>query len=177
MRPRSWRSSMARVARRLGVACLVLVAIGCSEALGPEEDDLVAARARWVAAGAADYLFEFQRSCFCGPDFLRAVRIEVLAGTVSSATYVDTGTPITEPLSSVPTIEALFDEIDEAIDGGAFSLTAEYDPGLGYPISVSIDFIENAIDDEMAFAVGSFQLLDVSGSQAAGPVARARSPK
>ena len=35
---------------------------------------------------------------------------------------------------------------------------------LGYPTSVSIDYIENAIDDEVAFTVSSFQLLDASGN-------------
>ena len=34
---------------------------------------------------------------------------------------------------------------------------------MGYPSSVSIDFIENAIDDKMAFTVFSFQLPDASG--------------
>ena len=29
---------------------------------------------------------------------------------------------------------------------------------MGYPTNVSIDYIQNAIDDEMAFIVSSFQL-------------------
>ncbi len=49
------------------------------------------------------------------------------------------------------------------MDRKAFSVVAEYDPNSGYPTSVAIDFIQNAIDDEMAFAVSSLQFLDALG--------------
>ncbi len=148
--------------RWVGIVCLGLALAGCTDVLGPEDDPLTAARARWSAADADAYVFEFRRSCFCVPDFIRQVRIEVLAGTVNSAVYLDTGDAVPPPLDSVPTIEDLFDEIRAAIDGNAFSVVADYDDNLGYPRSVAIDFIENAIDDEMAFDVSSFQLLDTS---------------
>jgi hypothetical protein len=144
----------------LGMTLITLSAAGCGDVLGPELDEHEAARALWTLTNADDYLFEFRRSCFCGSDFVRLVRIEVLDGVVSSAVYVDTEEPIAEPLSSAPTIEDLFDEIRDALDGTAFSVTADYDADMGYPIRVSIDYIENAIDDEMAFDVSLFQLLD-----------------
>jgi hypothetical protein len=146
------------------MALLAVAPVGCTDALGPEQDELAAARARWARIAADDYVFDFQRSCFCAPDFVRPVRIEVLGGTVSSAVYADTGEPIAPPLTSVPTIEDLFDEIQDAVDRMASSVLAEYDPGMGYPTSVSIDYIANAIDDEMAFSVSSFQLLDTSAN-------------
>ena len=144
--------------RWLGIALLALTHMGCTDVLGPEQDALAAARARWTLTNAADYVFEFQRSCFCPPDFVRPVRIEIRDGLVSSAVYVDTEEPIPPPLTSVPTIDDLFDEIQAAMDGMAFSIMADYDADMGYPTNVSIDHIENAIDDEMAFTVSSFQL-------------------
>ena len=54
-------------------------------------------------------------------------------------------------------IDDLFDEIQAAIDGMALSVIANYEAEIGYPNSVSIDHIEHAIDDEMAFIVSSFQ--------------------
>ena len=146
------------IGRWLTIALLALAHTGCTEVVGPEQDELAVARARWAATNADDYSFEFQRTCFCAPDFVRPIRIEVVDGIVSSAVYVDTEEPIPTPLTSVPTIDDLFDEIQDAIDGMAFSVIADYDEELGYPISVSIDHIELAIDDEMAFAVSSFQL-------------------
>lgn len=150
--------------RCLAMALLALIAVGCGRVLEPEQDEHTLSRARWASTNTNDYVFDLQRSCFCVSDFVRPVRIEILGGIVNSAVYTDTGELISPPLTSVPTIEDLFDEIREALDGSAFSVIADYHPGMGYPINVSIDYIENAIDDEMAFSVSSFQLLDVSGS-------------
>ena len=150
--------------RWLATALLALTLVGCTDVLGPEQDALAAARARWALTNADNYMFEFRRSCFCAPDFVRPVRIEILDGIVSSAVYVDTEEPISLPLTSVPTIDDLFEEIQDAMDRLAFSVIADYDANMGYPTSVSIDHIENAIDDEMAFSVSSFQLLDASSN-------------
>ena len=148
--------------RWLAIALLAITPVACTDLFGPEQDTLAAARARWALTDADNYLFEFRRSCFCAPDFVRPVRIQILDGVVSSAIYVDTEEPISLPLPSVPTIDDLFDEIQDALDRMAFSVMAEYDANMGYPTSISIDFIENVIDDEMAFTVSSFQLLYVS---------------
>ncbi len=130
--------------------------IGCaSDPLEPEMDALSAARARWSTAGLRDYEFEFQRLCFCGPDFVRPLHLVVVDGSVSSATYLDTGEPAMGPLDSFPTIEDLFDEIRAALDQGADSVVASYDRDSGYPTRVEIDFIEQAIDDEMTFVVSA----------------------
>ena len=76
--------------------------------------------------------------------------------------YVDTGEPATAPLITIPTIDALFDEIQDAINREAHLVIAEYDSQLGFPKSVSIDYIREAADDEMAFSVSAFHLLDIS---------------
>ena len=148
----------------LRIVLLALTAVGCTDPLGPVQDALVAARVRWATANIHSYVFEFQRSCFCAPDFVRSVRIEVLDGIVNAAVYVDTEEAIPLPLASVPTIEDLFDEIQDAMDRKAFSVVTDFDPDLGYPTSVAIDFIQNAIDDEMAFGVSSLQFLDRLGN-------------
>ncbi len=149
---------------RLLIVLLALTSLGCTDVFGPEQETLAAARARWALTDADDYVFEFRRSCFCAPDFVRPVRVRVLDGIVASAVYADTEDPISLPLTSVPTIDDLFDEIADAMDATAFAVVAEYDADMGYPTSVAIDFIEDAIDDEVAFTVSSFQLLFVSGT-------------
>ena len=58
----------ADVRRRLGTALLVFGSVACADALGPERDELAAARARWALTGADDYRFDLQRSCFCASD-------------------------------------------------------------------------------------------------------------
>jgi len=150
-----------QVPARTGWMIVVALLIGCSNPLGPEQDSLSAARARWTSFSSVDgYTFQFRRACFCPPDTVRETRIEVLSGIVNSATYTDTGEPVTVPLDELPTIDDLFDEIQSAIDNEAFTLVATYDQDRGFPTSVSIDFIEFAIDDEMSFTVTAFQAFD-----------------
>lgn len=142
---------------------LVLLTLGCSDIYGPQKNELSAARDLWVQSSSDGYSYEFRRSCFCPPDYTSLIRIEVLGGVVNSAIYVDTGNPVTDPTIAL-TIAELFDEIQTAIDNEAFSIVATYDPVLGHPVSVSIDFIENAVDDEMAFSVSAFQFVDTTGT-------------
>ena len=108
----------------LVIALLALTPVGCTD--GPEHDALATARARWALTNADNYVFEFRRSCFCTPDFVRRVRIEILDGLVTSAVYVDTEEPISLPLTSMPTIDDLLDEIGDALEGTAFSVIADY---------------------------------------------------
>jgi hypothetical protein len=149
------------VRARLLALILVLPVAGCtSTPLEPQHDEWAAALARWEVAGIASYTFEFRRLCFCGSDVTRRMHIEVEDGSVLAAVYVDTGEPVSDPAVSPPTIDDLFEEIEDAINRDAFSLIAEYDPELGYPIEVSIDYLEFAIDEEMAFQVFAFEPAD-----------------
>ena len=141
------------------VSALAISAAGCSDALGPEIEALEAARARWDRSGPGAYTFVLRRSCFCGSPFLRPVRIDVVDGAVIAAEYEDDGQPINVPLSEVDTVVDLFDEIQDAFDRDAHQVLAEYDEAMGYPKSVSIDYILEAIDEEMAFSVLELELL------------------
>jgi hypothetical protein len=155
-------------------SALVFLTAACSEPLGPQQDELTEAVARWEEAGLQDYVFEFQRLCFCGGDTIRRVRIEVRNGSVSAATYVDDGSPVREEYrTDLPTIEDLFEEIQDAIDREAHSLAASYHADRGYPTSVAIDYIENAVDEEMAFNVYSLEALGTARADSPLPLATA----
>jgi len=152
-----------RVRRRRTRVTLVVLAVlagagstACSDPLGPEQDELGKARARWEAHGSQFYSFTFQRGCFCPPAITRPVRIEVWDGVVVSAVDPDTGDPLDPPQEGFPTIDDLFDEIQESIDREADEIQATYDEDLGYPVNVFVDWIINAIDDEMSFHVTDY---------------------
>lgn len=144
---------------RRRVPALAALAIGCSGVLAPEQDALDAARERWAQASPASYVYVVQRSCFCLTDFVRPIRVEVREGEVVSATYADSGEPVTNPDVPTPTVPDLFTVIQEAIDAEAHSIAATYDAELGYPVDVSIDYLELAIDEELAFSVREFEPL------------------
>ncbi len=171
------RERVARVGGQLALALGgIALAIGgpaCSGPLAPEEREFERNLVKWRAAKVEYYSYRLQRSCFCGPDTTRPVLITVQAGIVIGGVDPVTFEPIDPPPDGFPTIDDLFEEIREAI-ATADALDASYDGTLGYPLSVSIDYLKNAIDDEMAFNVSGFELADPRVSAAAGKVPEKR---
>jgi hypothetical protein len=131
---------------------LIVLAAGCGIVDGDGdtwEEELALARQLWRDGGLTDYSYRVRQLCFCGYGGA-IIAVEVRGGVVVAATDVDTGEAI--PLSqfpwAAPSVEDLFQRIEEIIAGGPAEFTATYDPLLGYPRSVTSDPIENAIDDE-----------------------------
>lgn len=137
-----WRWSIALV-----------VAAACGDALGPTSDFLTA-RARWERRGPASYAYTFQRLCFCVPEATQAVRIAVSNGAVTGVTREADGSVVPPDQVNLffrVTLDSLFAIVAHALDA-ADAVTAAYDPFWGYPTAVTIDYIRNAADDEMAYS-------------------------
>ena len=138
---------------RGAVLAAALAFAGCDNPFsssGPERD-LEEARRTWGRQGISSYTFKVSQLCFCGPDTHGTFAVVVREGRVASVTDAETGAPRT-PNPSVPlTVEALFAKVEDAIDHDADQLVVRYDPALGYPLEIAIDFIERAIDDEVTY--------------------------
>ena len=153
------RASFVRLAAVLAVS---LAAASCdnpfsSGGLENEREALLASVTRWENRGVGDYTFVVRRSCFCGGDATRPVRVEVRGGAVVSRTYADTGAPApADWFEPFDTVEDLFAVVGEAIEGDAHRVDAVYDAVLGYPVNVAIDYAKNAVDDEGGFTLTSF---------------------
>jgi hypothetical protein len=133
-------------------AVLALALAGCNP-FSPSgaEGDLEEARRTWTSQGIESYSFEVSQVCFCGPDVRGPLNVVVLQGQVASVTDAETGEPRT-PNPVVPlTVEALFERVEDALDRDADGLEVTYDPQLGYPREIAIDFVEMAIDDEVTY--------------------------
>lgn len=106
--------------------------------------ELNANRAKWAAAGLQTYQFRYSHSCFCPPETVRPKNINVENGAVASAIYVDDGGSVTlDQFADVPTINELFDQIQEILDAPesyyeGYALIFEYDAALGYPKSIKL---------------------------------------
>jgi hypothetical protein len=112
-------------------------------------------RAKWAAQGAADYTFNFSRSCFCLPDYRREATLAVASGQINSATYVDDGTVVAgEVVRSYKTIEGLFAAIEGAIAMGAAQIDVEFDADMGFPAKVFIDEDFRIADEEAWYSAG-----------------------
>jgi hypothetical protein len=109
------------------------------------------ARARWEAAGITDYTFTYRPVCFCPPQVLTVV---VEDGVVASVEAEADGDGEGGVVTGEPTtVDAVFDDLQAAIDDGVFAFTAEYDPELGYPVSTGIDVDERMADEEYGIQI------------------------
>lgn len=118
-------------------------------------------RTKWKTAAAQRYQFRFQRSCFCLPDYTRAVHLTVNDSRVEAAEFADTNEAVDpEHFGRYETVEALFELIAEAIEGGAARIDAEFDGELGYPVNLYIDRHLMMADEEQGFEAGELVILE-----------------
>jgi len=134
---------------------VALAAAGCATGPGNRLSELERARDRWAAQNISFYTITLQRSCFCGGP----MRVEVRVGEVAvTRTDLDTGEPVSSELAHLfPDIPGLFALVEQEIERPAFELTVEYDPLRGFPKQITVDPIENAVDDEYGYTITGFQ--------------------
>ncbi|MCI0435794.1 MAG: DUF6174 domain-containing protein [Gemmatimonadetes bacterium] len=139
----------------LALAAVVVMAPAACTSTGPDEGGdrqaLEAARALWRSQRYDSYEFVEQRLCFCGGG-IEPATVVVRNGARISVTVVATGEPIPEQFSQYYlTVEELFDFILDAWDRDAHEVEVTYHATLGYPTSIDVDYLENAIDEEMSY--------------------------
>lgn len=128
-------------------------------ATGPADkiDSLNQARDRWSDQGLASYAFTMRRGCFCGGPLLVEV---VVSPTGIVRTDVDTGQPVSAQQAQLfPDVPGLFEVIAREIARPAASLAVTYHSAAGYPLTISVDPIKNAIDDEYSITVTDFRAI------------------
>lgn len=113
---------------------------------------LAEARARWDEAGLTDYVLEYREICFC-PEILVTV-------TVRGAEIVDSQVSGGFEPGVVHDVPGLFDRVVQAIDHGAYTITATYDPELGHPLELYIDVEEFIADEEQGVSVIGLEPLE-----------------
>jgi hypothetical protein len=132
---------------------------------GRKGDDFRENRNLWQQKGIENYTFEYSKLCYCGGLFNPAT-IVVKADTIHAVLDPDTGEPLRDPqtdelvLQKYPesflTIDELFGVIENARKK-ADKLNVEYDQNSGYPTYTEIDYIKEAIDDEVTYKVNNFE--------------------
>jgi hypothetical protein len=151
------RAGLAFAAILLLTSCDVLgLTVGATE----RRSELERQRAKWAQRHVTSYRLTYRRDCFCGAEFTTPTAIEVRAGGIAAATYTDRGDPIPEYVQvSLPTVEALFGIIDHAIDVEADMIEVTYDPLLGYPRRIAVDYRFNLADDEVVHSITEFEIV------------------
>ena len=127
--------------------------VACPAGTEDAAAELAAQRALWERTGPATY--EFAMSWHVFNDTYGDYRIAVVDGQPMAVLRGD-GTHL-DPArveGELPrTIDELFDQLQREV--AADSFIATYDPAWGYPTSVKVDEMLNAIDDELEVAVSS----------------------
>lgn len=88
--------------------------------------------------------------CFCPQS---RARVEVRDGQVTEVTQLG---EVDTPATVTAGIDGLFDALRATLDDDPASVDVTYDPELGFPAMVSVDPIENAVDDEWSWTVSDF---------------------
>jgi hypothetical protein len=142
---------------------MVLAALaGCA---GSDDHGLAAARKRWSSHVAPDYAVTWHQECFCPPEAVRPIRLEVSAGAITKATYVDDHQPVDALVRpGLTTIDGVFDLIEQAIDRGEATITVEYDPTWSFPSRFAIDPGPNVTDGGTLLRLSDFALLTRTAS-------------
>lgn len=123
---------------------------------------LQSSREKWDSQSISHYRFNLFIGCFCPYADIMPLTVEVKDGQVVSLTDVN-GQPIREEFRAnfeeAATVERLFAIVESAASGGADEVKVEYDAAYGFPASISIDYIKEAVDDEIGYQVSNFEVL------------------
>ena len=149
-----------------GVLLAALMVLGCSSSSvtgggggGPQADPLTAAQALWAAKKPAGdrYVMVQRVVCFCAIANV-SYRITVNGASITDVVNDRTDAPLaSSSWGTFKTVAQLFDAVRAAQAKVGTLKAVEYDPTLGFPRTVSLDPILNAIDDEVSYVTISIR--------------------
>lgn len=131
---------------------------GCAGVLAPgdgPEAEIRRQREVWERTRPPSYSFELERLCFCVQEARGPVRIEVQGLRITGRRYVAGGDPVSDELApGFPSIDGLFDLLEEAAADGAHELRVDWDADRGFPRDLWIDFDPRIADEEVGYRIG-----------------------
>jgi hypothetical protein len=143
---------------------MLLVAVVSGSACGAQnkiEESLNRHRQQWAGQEIGSYRYQLRVNCFCPPEVTEPVIVEVRNGATISVSYAATGRLAeSRYFEKYDTVDELFIVIDDALGRKADEISVTYDEKLGFPTRIYIDFVKQAVDDEIAYDVSGFQVLN-----------------
>lgn len=138
----------------VGVVILSLTSMGCGD--GGGTTNVAEQRALWTRQNIPNYRYQLRQSCFCH-DSGTPYEIRVQNGAIVEVKNANTGETVNpSQFTFSPTIESLFDKIQNAVERPAYRLEVTYNSTYGFPSSASIDYDQYAVDEEYGFEVSAF---------------------
>lgn len=113
---------------------------------------------RFQRSAPLSYSYTVRVSCACPTDVTRPVVVWVDRGSVEYLLYEDDGRPVALSIAnSFPSVEQLFNAIQDGIDRQADYIDVQYDFTYGYPTSVYIDYDRRVTDEELSLTTRGLQ--------------------
>jgi hypothetical protein len=144
---------------------MALVLTACSAVAGASgsQSEIEQNKEKWQDQGISHYRYNLHISCFCVFVENMPLVIEVQDGEVVSMEFQN-GSEIDPAIrqdlfEKYATLDRIFAELEADLSGAADKVTVEYDPTYGFPTKADIDFIEEAIDDELYLTISDFEAL------------------
>jgi hypothetical protein len=114
----------------------------------------------WKEKDVKNYRYRLSKSCFCIPAARGPVIIVVKDGVTTSVTSEATGQAVDPELfKQYDSVPKLFAVIQDGIDRKAASLNVKYDPKLGYPTQINIDYDTQIADEELYLTIDKFEVI------------------
>ncbi|HKY55371.1 MAG TPA: DUF6174 domain-containing protein [Anaerolineales bacterium] len=147
------------------IAVFALALVACASgnvSANQNQSELSQNQQKWQDANIKHYRFNVFLSCFCAFNEDMPLIIEVKDGQVVSMEYAS-GKEIDaanrEYFARFETLDRIFEQLQKDVGGEADEVVATYDATYGFPVDVKIDYIKEAVDDELYFTVSEFEPL------------------
>jgi hypothetical protein len=141
--------------------------LGHAYSIDVVQSDLDAHRKIWsnFVGEANNYDMTYEKSCFCPEEWRGPFRLQVRNGQVETATYTSESLRSTtvdpDVLTSLPTVEGIFDNIQNGLDSLYYEIRVQYNETAGYPISAYTDWDQMIADDEFTYMLSDVELVAV----------------
>jgi hypothetical protein len=143
-----------RLLTSLIVASFAAVTACDRDLSGPDRarSELDVNRDKWREHGYRDYSLTMSRLCFCGD--VGPFAVTVVGDSVVAAVRTSDGAP-TLVVSYLPTVNKLFDFIQQAIDDNTKTISVTYDAELGFPREIVYDLEGMAYDAGVTYRLSN----------------------
>jgi hypothetical protein len=151
--------------KKLLLVLMTLVLAACTAIAGAagNQSEIEQNQEKWQDANISHYRYNLHISCFCVFVENMPLVIEVQDGEVTSMEFkngAEIDLTIRQDLfDKYATIDRIFAELETDLNGAADKVTIEYDETYGFPTKADIDFLEDAIDDELYLSISDFEVL------------------
>lgn len=148
--------------KKLILLTLIVILTACS--INPPASEIQTNKTKWENAKIAHYRYNLSISCFCAfmDDMPLSIEVEngaLISITTKNGTIVDSSSAFYEMYLPYSTIDRIFLNLEADLAGKADEVAVTYDPAYGYPTSISIDRIKEAVDDEVSYFVTDFEII------------------